>query len=148
MKTAIREKTTVHMGRLSFEYRSGMLRIVLPSGRSLAYREPRPGRNRFGGESVMYRGLNAAKKWDLIESWGPKFVENIVQGISRDLLCAAMLRLGNRRIVAHVHDEVIIEADPGDTVEEVCRIMGECPAWADGLILRADGYLCEQYRKD
>ena len=102
----------------------------------------------FGSESVEYRGLNAAKKWDLIESYGPKFVENIVQGISRDLLCCAMQRLGDRRIVAHVHDEVIIEAGPEDTVEEVSRVMGQCPEWADGLILRADGYECEYYRKD
>ena len=95
-------------------------------------------------------GVNASKKWDLIESYGPKFVENIVQGISRDLLAVAMLRLESRgfRIVAHVHDEVIIEANPEDSVEEVCRIMGECPEYADGLILRADGYECEYYRKD
>jgi DNA polymerase len=92
--------------------------------------------------------LNAAKKWVLIESYGPKFVENIVQGISRDLLCSAMLRLSPRRIVAHVHDEVIIEKDPEDSVEEVCRIMGLCPDWAEGLTLRADGYECETYRKD
>ena len=148
VKTAIREKTTVHMGRLSFEYRSGMLFVVLPSRRSLAYVKPRMTVNSFGTVSVVYWGLNAAKKWDLIESYGPKFVENIVQGISRDLLCSAMLRLKDRRIVAHVHDEVIIEADPEDSVDEVCRIMGECPSWADGLILRADGYLCDQYRKD
>ncbi len=149
VKKVIRERTTVHLGgRLSFEYRSGMLFIVLPSGRSLSYVKPRLGWNRFGSESVMYQGLTAAKKWDLIESYGPKFVENIVQGISRDLLCSAMLRLCSRRIVAHVHDEVIIEAGPEDTVEEICRIMGECPSWADGLILRADGYMCEQYRKD
>ncbi len=148
VKTAIREKTTVHMGRLSFEYRSGMLFIVLPSGRSLAYVKPRMTVNSFGSPSVVYWGLNAAKTWHLIESYGPKFVENIVQGISRDLLCSAMLRLQDRRIVAHVHDEVIIEADPENSVEEVCRIMGECPAWAEGLILRADGYLCDPYRKD
>ncbi len=148
VKTAIREKTTVRLGRLSFEYRSGMLFIHLPSGRALAYVKPKLGVNKFGSESVMYRGLNAAKKWDLIESYGPKFVENIVQGISRDLLCNAMQRLGERKIVAHVHDEVIIEADPEDSLEEICRLMGECPAWADGLILRADGYTCKTYRKD
>ena len=96
----------------------------------------------------MYQGLNASKKWSLIESYGPQFVENIVQGISRDLLCCAMQRLSPRRIVAHVRDEVIIEADPDDSVEEVCRIMGECSDWADGLFLRADGYECEYYRKD
>ena len=125
-----------------------MLFIVLPSGRALSYVKPRLGRNSFGSVSVQYQGVNAAKKWDDIESYGPKFVENIVQGISRDLLCSAMLRLRDRRIVAHVHDELIIEADPEDSVEDVCRIMAEPPIWADGLILRADGYTCEQYRKD
>ena len=148
VKTAIRGRTTVRIGWLEFSYRSGMLFILLPSGRSLSYVKPRLGLNSFGSESVLYRGLNAAKKWDLIESYGPKFVENIVQGISRDLLCSAMLRLSPRRIVAHVHDEVIIEADPEESVEEVCRIMGECPSWAEGLILQADGYTCETYRKD
>ena len=148
VKTAIRERITVQLGRLTFACRSGMLFITLPSGRALAYVKPRLGLNRFGSPSVTYRGLNAAKKWDRIESYGPKFVENIVQGISRDLLCSAMLRLTDRRIVAHVHDEVIIEKDPGDSVEEVCRIMGACPPWAEGLILRADGYECKTYRKD
>ena len=148
VKEAIRKRTTVWLGKLRFSCRSGMLFILLPSGRSLAYVKPRLGSNRFGGESVEYMGLNAAKKWDRIESYGPKFVENIVQGISRDLLCAAMLGLKERRIVAHVHDEVIVEADPADSVEDVCRIMGQCPAWAEGLVLRADGYECEYYRKD
>lgn len=148
VKQAIRERTTVCVGLLEFSYQSGMLFIRLPSGRSLAYVKPRLGMNSFGSESVLYRGLNAAKKWDLIESYGPKFVENIVQGISRDLLCAAMLRLGDRRIVAHVHDEVIIESGPEDTEDEVSRVMGQCPDWADGLILRADGYECRYYRKD
>ena len=116
----------------------------------MSYVKPRLGLNRFGGESVTYRGLNAAKKWDRIESYGPKFVENIVQGISRDLLAAAMWRLEDPgyRIVAHVHDELIIEADPGDTVEEICSEMSRVPEWARGLILRADGYACETYRKD
>ena len=148
VKTAIREKTSVRLGNLQFICRSGMLFIKLPSGRSMAYVKPRMGVNRFGGESVTYYGLNAAKKWDLIESYGPKFVENIVQGISRDLLCSAMLRLGNMQIVAHVHDEVIIEAYPEDNLKMVCRIMGQSPDWAEGLILRADGYECETYRKD
>ncbi len=152
VKTVIREKTTIGLDRLSFYCRSGMLYIQLPSGRKLTYVKPRLAENRFGGESVEYMGVNASKKWDLIESYGPKFVENIVQGISRDLLAVAMLRLESRgfRIVAHVHDEVIIEANPEDSVEEVCRIMGECPEYADGLILRADGdgYECEYYRKD
>ena len=150
VKSAIRERTTPRLGRLSFTYRSGMLFILLPSGRSLSYVKPRLGLNGFGSESVLYQGLNGSKKWDRIESYGPKFVENIVQGISRDLLAEAMMRLNGKgyRIVAHVHDEVIIEAGPGDTVEEVCAVMGQCPPCADGLILRADGYQCNTYRKD
>ena len=150
VKTAIQNRTAVRGNRLKFEYKSGMLFIHLPSGRSLAYVKPRLAPNRFGGESVQFEGLNAARKWDLVESYGPKFVENIVQGISRDLLCEAMLRLDREgyRIVAHVHDEVIIEAEAGDTVEEVCSLMGQVPEWADGLQLRADGYECKFYRKD
>ena len=155
VKTAIRDQQMVRLGRLTFTCHSRMLFIRLPSGRTLAYAKPhiipKPHVSEyygFGAYTVTYMGLNAAKKWDLIESYGPKFVENIVQGISRDLLCSAMLRLSPRKIVAHVHDEVIIEADPEDSVEEVCRIMGQCPDWANGLILRADGYECETYRKD
>ena len=179
VKTAIRSRRKVDLFGLSFAYRSGMLFIRLPSGRCLSYAKPRIGANRFGGESVTYMGINAAKKWGVIESYGPKFVENIVQGISRDLLAEAMLRLSRRSaeggramsravrepvqrprcacdslrkapwgIVAHVHDEVIIEAGPEDSVDEICRIMGECPDWAAGLQLRADGYECEFYRKD
>ena len=148
VKTAIQEHRKVKLFPLSFEYRSGMLFIHLPSGRSLSYVQPRIGENRFGGETVNYLGLDQAKKWVRIESYGPKFVENIVQGISRDLLCEAMMRLRDRRIVAHVHDEVIIEADPEDSVEEVCEQMAVVPAWAEGLLLRADGYECDFYRKD
>jgi len=148
VKTAIREKRTVRGIRLSFAYRSGVLFIRLPSGRCLAYARPRIAPNSFGGDSVLYMGLNSVKKWDRTESYGPKFVENIVQGISRDLLCEAMLRLRDRRIVAHVHDEVIIEANPEDSVQEVCDLMAVVPSWADGLLLRADGYECEFYRKD
>ena len=135
---------------LRFEYRSGMLFINLPSGRCLSYVKPRISPNQFGGESVQYLGLNAVKKWNWIESYGPKFVENIVQGISRDLLCEAMLRLEKKgyRIVAHVHDEVIIEAEQKDSVEKVCSLMGLVPDWSQGLQLRADGYECEFYRKD
>ena len=167
VKTAIRERREVRLPVIStgaeggveksprrsdispaFSCRSGMLFIRLPSGRSLSYVRPRIGENRFGGESVNYLGLDQAKKWVRIESYGPKFVENIVQGISRDLLCEAMMRLRDRRIVAHVHDEVILEADPEDSVEEVCSLMGQVPAWTPGLVLRADGYECEFYRKD
>ena len=150
VKTSIREKKQVGFGWLNFKYDAGSMFIRLPSGRSLAYVNPRMEENSLGSESVTYLGINTAKKWDRIESYGPKFVENIIQGIARDLLCEAMQRLemDGFRIVAHVHDEVIIEAEEQQTVEEVSRIMGECPDWAKGLLLRADGYECEYYRKD
>ena len=150
VKTAIQENMRIRMRGIGFVHKDGMLLIRLPSGRFLAYVKPRLEENAYGSESVTYQGLNAAKKWDRIESYGPKFVENIVQAIARDLLCAAMKRLEEHRfrVVAHVHDEVIVEANPQDSVGEVCRIMGECPSWADGLLLRADGYECSYYRKD
>ena len=150
VKKAVREKTTVKMGRLYFVYASGMLFIHLPANRVLCYAKPWLEENDRGSVSVKYMGLNTARKWDVIESYGPKFVENIVQGIARDLLANAMIRLEKKgyRIVAHVHDEVIIEAEKGDSVDEVCRIMSESPSWAEGLILRADGYECDYYRKD
>ena len=150
VKASVRKNMKFRLGALTFICMDGMLYIRLPSGRHLAYVKPRLEVNRFGSESVKYMGLNASKKWDLIESYGPKFVENIVQGIARDLLAEAMRRLemSRFRIVAHVHDEVIIEAELRDSVEEICRIMGECPPWAKGLILRADGYECQTYRKD
>lgn len=150
VKTAVRARRKVDLFALSFSRKDGMLFIELPSGRCLSYVRPGITGNSFGGESVEYLGIGPAKKWERIESYGPKFVENIVQGISRDLLAEAMARLSSRgyRIVAHVHDEVIVEAEPGDTVGEVCALMAQCPPWAEGLILRADGYECEFYRKD
>jgi DNA polymerase len=206
VKTAIRGRRTVRLGpllsgpchpesgeaassrglTLDFIYRSGMLFIRLPSGRCLSYVRPRLGRNHFGGESVEYVGIGPTKKWERIESYGPKFVENIVQGISRDLLAEAMLRLtkhsarkelaeaeGGRgalpravrepvqrprcvcdslrkapwEIVAHVHDELIIETDPEDSVQEVCDKIAVVPSWATGLLLRADGFECSHYQK-
>jgi len=125
-----------------------MLFITLPSGRSLSYVKPRLGENRFGGESVTYLGVGTVRKWERIESYGPKFVENIVQGISRDLLCSAMRNLRDCDIVAHVHDELIIDAPPEMRVEDISARMSKTPAWAEGLLLRADGYECEFYRKD
>lgn len=125
-----------------------MLFIKLPSGRELAYVKPRIGENRFGGESVTYEGVGGTKKWERLESYGPKFVENIVQGTSRDLLMYSMKSLKKCKIVAHVHDEVIIEADERMTLESVCEKMAIVPIWADGLFLRADGYTCEFYKKD
>ena len=148
VKKALRGKTSVRLRGLTFEARSGMLFIHLPSGRMLSYVRPRLGENRFGGMSVTYLGTDAAKKWSRIESYGPKFVENIVQGISRDLLCHAMDALSPLPIVAHVHDEVIVEAPMETTVEEVASRMAVPPPWAEGLILRADGYSCQYYRKD
>ncbi len=148
VKTALRDKTTVRLFSLTFSARAGMLFIRLPSGRSLSYVKPRLCENRFGGESVCYMGCGAARKWERIESYGPKFVENIVQGISRDLLCCAMRNLPEFPVVAHVHDEIILEADPSVKAEEISARMAVCPEWAEGLQLRADGYECEFYRKD
>lgn len=147
-KKAIKEKTTTDTHGLTFSYESGFLFIELPSGRRLAYAKPRIGENQFGGESVTYMGINSQKKWDRLESYGPKFVENIVQGIARDLLMYSMQTLSHCFIVGHVHDEVIIEADRRMSVEEVCQQMSRTPKWAEGLILRADGYECEYYKKD
>ena len=126
----------------------GMLFIILPSGRRLAYVKPRIGENQFGGESVTYEGVGGTKKWERLESYGPKFVENIVQAISRDILMYSMKMLSAYRIVAHVHDEVIIEADSQISVTEVCKQMSQVPPWAKGLLLDADGYECEFYQKD
>ena len=148
VKKAIKERALTEVGPVKFFWRSGMLFIELPSGRRLAYVKPRIGENRFGGESVTYMGVDAQKKWSRIESYGPKFVENIVQAISRDLLAAAMQRLRGHRIVGHVHDEVIIEAGPEVDLTDVCRVMGQVPDWLPGIDLRADGYECDFYMKD
>lgn len=148
VKKAIKEKTTTETHRLKFSYESGFLFIELPSGRRLAYAKPRIGENQFGGESVTYMGINAQKKWDRLESYGPKFVENCTQGIARDLLMYSMQTLSHCFIVAHVHDEIIIEAPKDMSLEEVCQQMARTPKWAKGLILRADGYECEFYKKD
>ena len=121
--------------------------IDLPSGRSLVYVKPRIEENDFGGESITYMGVGANKKWERLESYGPKFVENIVQALARDLLMESMLRMENTRIVAHVHDEVIIEAEE-NLVEKICRLMAIVPDWAEGLVLNADGYECLFYMKD
>ena len=148
VKKAIKEKTETETHGLIFSYESGFLFIELPSGRRLAYVKPRIGENKFGGESVTYMGLNAQKKWDRLESYGPKFVENIVQGIARDLLMYSMQTLSDYSIVAHVHDEMIIECPADTSLDYICRQMGKAPSWAEGLILRADGYECDFYKKD
>lgn len=148
VKDCIRQRVPTEIHGLHFDYRSAMLFITLPSGRRLAYVKPRIGENQFGGESVTYMGVGGTKKWERLESYGPKFVENIVQGTARDILCYAMQTLKNCSIVAHVHDEIIIEADRRMSVAAVCEQMGRTPPWAKGLKLRADGYECEFYQKD
>ena len=148
VKDCIKQRVPTETHGLHFDYRSAMLFIALPSGRRMAYVKPRIGENQFGGESVTYMGVSGTKKWERLESYGPKFVENIVQGTARDILCYAMRTLRNCAIVAHVHDEVIIEADRRMSVAAVCEQMGRTPPWAKGLKLRADGYECEFYQKD
>ena len=148
VKDCIKQRVPTETHGLHFDYRSAMLFIALPSGRRMAYVKPRIGENQFGGESVTYMGVSGTKKWERLESYGPKFVENIVQGTARDILCNAMQTLKNCSIVAHVHDEIIIEADRRMSVTAVCEQMGRTPPWAKGLKLRADGYECEFYQKD
>ena len=148
VKECVKMRIPTETHGLRFDYRSAMLFITLPSGRRLAYVKPRIGENQFGGESVTYMGVGGTKKWERLESYGPKFVENIVQGTARDILCYAMQTLKNCSIVAHVHDEIIIEADRRMSVTAVCEQMGRTPPWAKGLGLRADGYECEFYQKD
>ena len=148
VKECIKKRASTETHGIRFDYQSGMLFITLFSGRRLAYVKPRIGENRFGGESVTYMGVGGTKKWERLESYGPKFVENIVQAVRRDILCYAMRTLKNCAIVAHVHDEVIIEADRRMSLPAVCEQMGRTPPWAKGLLLRADGYECDFYQKD
>lgn len=148
VKTCIKKRIETQTHGIKFLYKSGFLFIELPSGRKLAYVKPRIGENKFGGESVTYEGVGNAKKWERLESYGPKFVENIIQGTARDILLFAMKTLRNCEIVAHVHDEIIIEADKRMCLDAVCEQMGRTPPWAKGLLLRADGYECEFYKKD
>jgi len=148
VKKTVMECIDTRVGDIIFSYKSGVLFIRLPSGRRLAYVRPHMGINRYGSESVMYYGLDSNKHWNEVESYGPKFVENIVQAISRDILCNAMKTLSDQRIVAHVHDEIIIEAPLDMKVKDICNKMGQTPAWIKGLCLRADGYECSFYQKD
>ena len=145
---AVRYKRKSETHGIHFDYRSGMLFITLPSGRRLAYVKPRIGENKFGGDCITYEGVGGTKKWERLESYGPKFVENIVQATSRDILCYAMQTLRNCSVVMHIHDELVIEADPRMSLPAVCEQMGRTPPWAKGLLLRADGYECEFYQKD
>lgn len=148
VKTTVREHIPTEVAGLKFTYESGFLFMKLPSGRRLAYVKPRMGINQFGSESVTYEGVGATKKWERLESYGPKFCENAIQAIARDILMYAMQTLRNCSIVAHVHDELIIEADRRMSLSAVCEQMGRTPPWAKGLLLRADGYECDFYKKD
>lgn len=148
VKECIKKRIATETHGIRFTYQSGMMFTVLPSGRRLAYVKPRIGENRFGGESVTYMGVGGTKKWERLETFGGKLVENIIQAISRDILCYAMRTLSCCSIVAHVHDEIIIEADRRMSVDAVCEQMGRTPPWAKGLLLRADGYECDFYKKD
>ena len=145
---AVRYKHTTTDYGLTFSCRSGMLFITLPSGRKLAYVKPKVGTNKFGGECITYEGIGPTKKWERLDSYGPKFEENIVQATARDILCYAMRTLRCCSIVMHIHDELVIEADPRMSLDAVCEQMGRTPPWAKGLLLRADGYATPFYKKD
>ena len=147
-KDCIKERSTKVTHGIRFIYQGGMMFIELPSGRRLSYVKPRIGENPFGGESITYMGLDLSKKWARIESYGPKLVENITQAISRDILCYAMQTLRTMDIVAHVHDELIIECDEHISLSSVCEQMARTPPWADGLLLCADGFECNFYQKE
>lgn len=148
VKETVKKRVPTETHGIRFIYQSGMLFIKLPSGRQLSYVKPRMGENRFGGEAVTYEGVGGTKKWERIESYGPKFVENIVQAISRDILAHSMRTLSHCFICGHVHDELIIECSMGVSLDAICEQMGRTPAWIPGLLLRADGYECSFYKKD
>ena len=148
VKTAIKMKVPTEVNGIKFLCRSGMLFIKLPSGRTLSYIKPRIGENRFGGESVTYEGIGSTKKWERIESYGPKFVENIVQAVSRDLLCFAMRNLSHCFICGHVHDELIIECSQDVDYKSICNVMSRSPDWMPDILIRGDGYETKFYKKD
>ena len=145
---AVRFKHETETHGITFSCRSGMLFITLPSGRRLAYVKPKIGTNKFGGDCITYEGVGGTKKWERLDSYGPKFVENIVQATARDILCYAIKTLRCCSIVMHIHDEVVIEASPDMSLQAVCDQMGWTPPWAKGLQLRADGYETDFYKKD
>lgn len=148
VKTAVSSRTTSETHGIKFVWRSGMLFVYLPSGRRLCYVKPKMGQNKFGGDSITYEGVGSNKKWERLESYGPKFVENIVQAISRDLLMNAMKTLSHCFICGHVHDELIIECREDVSLDELCKQMARVPDWMPGILLRADGYITPWYRKD
>jgi len=145
---AVRERTPTEIQGIRFYYQSGMLFITLPSRRRLVYVKPRIGTNRFGSDCVTYEGTGVARRWERVESYGPKFVENIVQAISRDLLSHTMKNLKHLPIVMHIHDEIVIEAPREVSTKEICQVMSETPPWAKELLLRAEGFECDFYQKD
>ena len=145
--TAVRSKTTTNTHNITFAYRSGVLFVTLPSSRSLAYCKPRIGMNRFGKNCLTFEGVGFGKKWERLETFGARLVENICQAIARDLLANALYNLRDHAIVMHVHDEIVLEADPHLTVEAVCEQMCRLPDWAEGLVLKADGFTCDYYKK-
>lgn len=147
VRKAVFDREISRVGCIGFTYRNGNLMIRLPSGRNLTYVRPHIGQNRFGGETVVYYGLDGQKKWTVIESYGPKFVENIVQAVSRDILSYAMRTLKDYRVVAHVHDELIIECPKSVMVEDICEKMSRTPPWIPGLNLKSEGYSCSFYMK-
>ena len=146
--TAVADRTVSRTHGITFEYQSGMLFITLPSGRRLAYVKPKIGENRFGGECITYEGVGSTKKWERLETYGPKLVENIVQATARDILANALMELSDCRVVMHIHDEAVIEAPPELSLQTVCDRMSRTPAWMPGLLLRADGYETDFYKKD
>ena len=148
--SCVRDHSQAMTHGVRFYYQSGFMFITLPSGRQLAYVKPKMGLNRFGNDSITYEGVGEQKKWTRLETYGPKLVENIVQATARDILCEAMQRLEAHgyHIVMHIHDEAVIEAPADTSLEEICAIMGQTPIWANGLLLRADGYICDFYKKD
>lgn len=145
---AVRQKTSAETHGIIFSYESGFLFVHLPGGRRLAYVKPRIGENRFGGESITYWGVGTSKRWERLETYSGKLVENIVQGIARDLLFYSMKTLSDCFIVGHIHDEMIIECTKDTSLSDICEQMSVTPEWADGLLLRADGYECNFYKKD
>lgn len=148
VKTTIKQRISTEVRGIHFYYKSGMLFIKLPSGRLLSYVKPKIGENKFGGESVTYEGVGSTKKWERIESYGPKFVENIVQAVSRDLLCFAMRNLSYCFICGHVHDELIIECSRDVDYKSICNVMGKSPDWMPDILIRGDGYETSFYKKD
>lgn len=144
---AILDKGSVVLGKLTFSYEKGILFIELPSRRRLAYVRPKVTKNKFDKNIISYEGIDSNKKWSMLETYGAKLVENITQGIARDLLLYSMTAMKDMDIVGHVHDEIIVECEEAVAVDAVCNLMEKAPEWADGLPLRADGYECEFYMK-